>query len=386
MRTGYYISGIGHLALIIWILFGGLFLRAHDAPMPAVSEVSVISSEEFAVLTAASNTPPVPEAVEPSDTPVPDANPGQGPAAATPPDTPPEPEPVPKPEPAPEVKPEPRPQPAQPPEPPAPDPGSADAPRIPNAPPKPEPAPRVADPAPQPAPDATVAPEVTPEVAPSPEPAEVVKPETPPAAPEAAAPEIVTEAERPTHAPTTSMRPKARPAQRPVEVAAAEPPPDAKPDPKPATPDPKPPKPDAKPPRVSGVDAALAEANAGDNGAGGPADVKPAAPSGPPLTGGEKDGFAIAVKRCWVIDPGSEAARITVDIAFSMNPDGTVISNSLKMVRASDGSDAAVKTAYETGRRAILRCGAKGYDLPAEKYGQWQNVEISFNPDKMRMK
>jgi len=96
--------------------------------------------------------------------------------------------------------------------------------------------------------------------------------------------------------------------------------------------------------------------------------------------------FALSVVECWVIDPGTEAARITVDIAFSFNPDGTVVTNSLKMVRASAGSEDAIKTAYESARRAILRCGAKGYDLPPEKYGQWKDVEISFNPEKMRMK
>lgn len=42
--------------------------------------------------------------------------------------------------------------------------------------------------------------------------------------------------------------------------------------------------------------------------------------------------------------------------------------------------------AFEAARRAILRCGATGYDLPAEKYGQWRDIEMTFNPEKMRIK
>lgn len=84
----------------------------------------------------------------------------------------------------------------------------------------------------------------------------------------------------------------------------------------------------------------------------------------------------------------------------------------------------AVTQAYEAARRAILRCGAKGYDLPKmfrvkavkqlccetfetqrccgrfeinlvhkliskrfqEKFGQWRDIEMTFNPEKMRIK
>ena len=44
------------------------------------------------------------------------------------------------------------------------------------------------------------------------------------------------------------------------------------------------------------------------------------------------------------------------------------------------------RQAFEAARRAIIRCGSNGYDLPREKYGQWQNIEMTFNPEKMRIK
>ena len=58
------------------------------------------------------------------------------------------------------------------------------------------------------------------------------------------------------------------------------------------------------------------------------------------------------------------------------------------MLDSSGGSALRLpnEQAYEAARRAILRCGAKGYDLPADKYAQWQDIEITFNPERMRIK
>jgi len=38
---------------------------------------------------------------------------------------------------------------------------------------------------------------------------------------------------------------------------------------------------------------------------------------------------------------------------------------------------------FETARRAIIRCGADGFPLPVEKYGQWREIEMTFNPEGM---
>ena len=40
----------------------------------------------------------------------------------------------------------------------------------------------------------------------------------------------------------------------------------------------------------------------------------------------------------------------------------------------------------EAARRAIIRCGASGYNLPVEKYDQWRDIEMTFNPERMRIK
>lgn len=96
--------------------------------------------------------------------------------------------------------------------------------------------------------------------------------------------------------------------------------------------------------------------------------------------------FAAAIRKCWLVESETAADRITVGIVFGMSPDGTAIANSLQMVRASDGSVAAVKTAYEAARRAILRCGASGFDLPTRLYDEWKQVEITFDPAMSGMK
>lgn len=105
------------------------------------------------------------------------------------------------------------------------------------------------------------------------------------------------------------------------------------------------------------------------------------------MTSGERDAFRIAVNQCWNVDAGSEAARATVDIGFSMTPDGKVVSHSIKLVSSrGDAPEASVKIAFEAGRRAILRCQGDGYELPADKYEQWKEVIITFDPSGMRMR
>jgi hypothetical protein len=53
------------------------------------------------------------------------------------------------------------------------------------------------------------------------------------------------------------------------------------------------------------------------------------------------------------------------------------------LIEALGGSAGAQQTAFETGRQAIVQCGANGYGLPPELYDQWRLVEIRFNPALM---
>ncbi len=350
MQQGAYISGLAHAGLILWALLAGLFLRAGDPITVQTMDVSVLTAEEFAALTA----PPEPELPQPEA--VVEPAPVELPAAE--PDAAPE---LPAAEPEAEVAPEPAPTP----EPPAPAPVEAipDQPIIPDAPPSPPEADRVApDVAPAPPEDAEIAPETTPEVAPS-DTAEVVTEEAPATAPEEAATEIVTEADTPsTAAPVQSLRPMARPANLR--------PPAASPTPQPETTEPEAPR--------DAIAEALAQAAA-------ETPAPRAAPSGPPLTGGERDGFRLAVQECWVVDVGSQAANVTVTVGFSLDQSGKVTGD-ISLISAEGGEGPAVNTAFAAARRAILRCQKGGFPLPRDKYDHWRDVEMTFNPKNMRIK
>jgi len=49
------------------------------------------------------------------------------------------------------------------------------------------------------------------------------------------------------------------------------------------------------------------------------------------------------------------------------------------------GTSASVKQAFETARRAIIRCGARGFQLPSVKYDQWKDIEMIFNSVRIRI-
>ncbi|MBZ4023993.1 hypothetical protein CKO11_16195 [Rhodobacter sp. TJ_12] len=132
---------------------------------------------------------------------------------------------------------------------------------------------------------------------------------------------------------------------------------------------------------------ALAEALGADTGVEDSPGGLGLAANGPPVTAGEKEALIVDVKQCWNVGAlSSEALRTSVTVRVDMQPDGHPITGSIRMVGFEGGSDAAARQAYEAARRAIVRCGSDGFPLPAEKYSWWQQIEIVFDPSKMRMK
>ncbi|QMU57893.1 MAG: energy transducer TonB [Boseongicola sp.] len=349
-----------HVALLLALLFGGLFMRDRVAEV-AVAEVSVISEAEYAALTPPTTAPEL-ESEAPSAVAPPEDNAPEAPSEDAAPELP-EPEEIEEPD-APDAADLEVPQPVP------------DAVVVDDAPvievPDTDvdgtslerdqvaaPAPRVAPtPSIAPPPDAEVAPERIEDTAPAPEadPVEEVEPEEP-AAPEEASDRIVTEAEEVKElAPASSMRPRARPA-RPVRQAEAP----------------------VEPKTDSTADAAaVAEANE--------TPVR-SAPSGPPLTGGEKDALRVAVSQCWNVGSlSTDALGTTVVVSVEMQQSGKPINESIKMVSSSGGSSGGARQAFEAARRAIIRCGVRGFSLPVEKYDHWRDIELTFNPEGMQFR
>lgn len=384
------ISAGAHGLLILWAVMGG-FSRPPRLPDMTVADVTVLSEAEFEALAQPNQSPPdeaptVQSSADAGGAPPPAPEPA--PEIAPPPVVPPAPTPPAEPLPAPQPD-APAPQPATPvPPPPPAAPAPAEAPvlsdevqsstgeRI-----APDPVP--VSPQPVQDPTATVPPVADSGAetgdAPPPVPSE--------AAPPPAATELLTETARRATAPTQSLRPRARPERpapqpdpAPTEVAEAPdtpaPTPEPRPEPQPETP------PETPPAQIQDdISAALA----GVLGtAETPAAPQTDAPAGPPLTRSEREGLRIGVQRCWVVDPGSLSANVTVTVGFELARNGTVQAGSIRLLDSTGGQGAAIDTAYNAARRAILRCQGEGYALPAEKYDHWKEVEITFNPNEMR--
>jgi hypothetical protein len=106
-----------------------------------------------------------------------------------------------------------------------------------------------------------------------------------------------------------------------------------------------------------------------------------------PLTRGEKEAFGLAVGQCWNVGNLSASARATtVFVAFDMQRTGVPVTGSIRMVDFLGGSQADAAEAFEEVRRAVIRCGTSGFQLPVEKYEQWRKVEATFNAEGLQFR
>ena len=380
MNTGQYISAGAHFGFITYVLLGGFFLNPNDTDPVQTQEVSLISESDFAALSRVETAPDLPNEATQITAPNVDSaalsNPEQQPPEPADPVTPPTPT-VPEPAPTP-------PEPIRSPEPVAPTPPSPDVapeistedpgaglPDIPDQRPTPRPVPRIAPEAvinPEQTPD--IADRVIPEVAPDATATAEPVPDQPAAAPKEAVTEIVTEAEKPSGM-STSPRPKARPQAIAAQAAARKAEDQAK----------------AAAASDAAANAAADAASALVAEATSETPAAPSRPTGPPMSAGEKDALRVAVQQCWNTGSMSTAAQRTkVTVGVSMNQDGTPIVGSIKLLGSSGGTAASAEQAFQTARRAIIICGKSGFQLPVEKFDEWREIEIGFDPEKMRFK
>ena len=191
-------------------------------------------------------------------------------------------------------------------------------------------------------------------------------------APEAVAPEIVTEAEKPSaapvvtaNAPERSVRPRSRPARRAVPAPVQEPP-----------------EPEPEELQIDPVTAAL-------NAALMAGDVAPAGPEAAAVPLAEQfiRGMQLAIAECWNLGALSSAALSTIVVVeMELTLDGKPVPNSIKMLGFEGGDDISAERAFETALRAIQGCGAQGFELPKDQFSTWRRVELTFNPEKMRVR
>lgn len=371
MRWSWFISGAGHIAFLLAVFLAGPLASDRQSEVVILSEVAILSEQEFAALVPPGAAPQTQTEAPEVDAPGQDEAPQSLAAVAATELVTPSPVEIPESPDVPEFEID---QPAL---------GVEIDDSAPTALLSPSdidgtsaqpdqvaaPAPRVA-PVPQlaPPPEAESGADLIEATVPDPEALpELVEEEDAPQAPEEASDRIVTEAEEEkTNAVASSMRPRPRP-PRPASPA-------------PEVPDDTPPETESEPEPATETEtvAALADADA---------DSQQEAPRGPPLTHGEKEAFGLAVGNCWNVGSLSISARATkVVVAFDMQRNGKPVTDSIRMVDFHDGSEADAVRAFEAARRAIIRCGTKGYQLPVEKYGQWHEVEATFNAEGMQFR
>lgn len=59
---------------------------------------------------------------------------------------------------------------------------------------------------------------------------------------------------------------------------------------------------------------------------------------------------------------------------------------SLRVTTHGCATKQAVAGPFAAAKRAVLRCGRDGYSLPVEKYDQWRDIELRFDPERTNSK
>ena len=94
-----------------------------------------------------------------------------------------------------------------------------------------------------------------------------------------------------------------------------------------------------------------------------------------------------AVERCFNVKAvGMSVSETSILVDFSIFLDGKPDRNSIELISFEAGSEEDAKKLFDTAKRAIIRCGISGYDLPREKYDNWQHVQAKFNSKGMQLK
>ncbi|GIT89880.1 hypothetical protein JANAI62_06360 [Jannaschia pagri] len=109
--------------------------------------------------------------------------------------------------------------------------------------------------------------------------------------------------------------------------------------------------------------------------------AQPALPQGatPPFEA-QTRAVVTQIAPCWLVDPSDPAGQVALTLSFELDRGGRLRTDTIRLERASVGEGPALDEAFQAARRAILRCGIKGFDLPADRYDDWRFVEVTFDP------
>ena len=200
-------------------------------------------------------------------------------------------------------------------------------------------------------------------------------------------PEPIAELPEPEPAPAPAQVPEPAPAPEPVPelVAEAEAEPEPEPEPKPQT-RPTPPRVEPKPAFDPTQIAALLDKLPDEE----PQPVVRAQPqrvavnNAPTrVTVSEIDAFKIQMQRCWTIPAGAANAEgLAVQIRVFLRLDGS-IAQPLQLINTARlvAGDSQFRAAADSAMRAIRRCAP--YRMPSDKYEEWREMDLNFDPREM---
>ncbi len=196
---------------------------------------------------------------------------------------------------------------------------------------------------------------------------------------------------RPQSATGPEVVPEPEPEPKPVPEPELEPEPEPKPEPEPEPkpePEPEPePKPEPEPEPMDEPSIADLISKVVDDSVETIAEEGSSRNTGPPLTANERDGLRRRIEKCWNIAALPDEARwFTITVSAELDRNGRPLPESIKLNGADGGSPEARQKAFEVARRAIRRCLNDGHSMPAEKYQRWRRLEITFNPEEMRIR
>lgn len=123
------------------------------------------------------------------------------------------------------------------------------------------------------------------------------------------------------------------------------------------------------------------------SGGGAKRSTKEAALGGKKTTGGEKlsqnemDALRGQIEKNWSILPGlANAEDVQIQVRFSLDQNGAIIGD--PEVTATGGDDAARSVLAGGARRAVIK-SAPFTNLPPDKYEDWSEVIIDFDPSQL---
>lgn len=120
------------------------------------------------------------------------------------------------------------------------------------------------------------------------------------------------------------------------------------------------------------------------SGGGSKANNQKASAGGKKTTGGntltqsEMDSLRGQIQACWSVPASAQGEDgLKVSVQFQLSKSATL--EGKPKVTSSSGN----RQLDESARRAVARCGAQGFQLPADKYDSWRDVVVNFDPSEM---